>query len=227
LSIYNNCLRKVNGRLTEKLIEQNEYDAARALYQPETSDDDKVMVYGLYVVEGDITSASNYISGLSSESEQLMDFKTVQLSNLQRILSGYTYDPSPNDLAIIRTIAEKDHPYAAYAKALYYAYTGEKIVSSLPLVVQQALENRSKIQKVKDILVTISPNPFSEQLKITLDGLDNPKVHIYDIFGKPHIIPYTEDYSTISTSNWSEGLYVVKVFDGSEIVKTQKVVLVR
>ncbi len=227
LSIYINCLKKVVGRLTEIKIERGEYADARSLYQPESSDDDKVMVYGLYVIEGDLMSAATYLNGLSSESIQLMDFKTVQQSNLQRIQSGYTYEPSASELVIIRTIAEKDHTYAAYAKALYYAYTGEKLVSELPLFIQSELENRSS--KITDIskTVSISPNPFSHQLNIVVNGLDDPKIYIYDLFGKPQTVTYTVGNPTINTSNWSEGLYVVKVFDGNELIKTQKVVLVR
>lgn len=227
LSIYRNCLKKVIGLLAELHVDLGEFDDARSLYQPELSDDDKVMVYGLYIMEGDLISASNYINSLSSESEQLMDFKEIQLSNLQRIQSNYAYEPSTSELMSIRDLAEKDHPYAAYAKALYYAYTGDVLVSNIPVFVQNELENRSSRVINQNKLVNISPNPFRDQLTISCVGLYDPSIKVYDIMGKHQYNDKNNLANTINTSTWSKGVYVVQVFDGTELIKTQKVVLVK
>lgn len=80
-----------------------------------------------------------------------------------------------------------------------------------------------------DNVVSISPNPANDQLKITINrtNSNNTFISVYDMSGR---CIYRTDAGiqnelAINTSSWIDGLYMVIVQDNEGIVKKEKVVI--
>jgi hypothetical protein len=80
--------------------------------------------------------------------------------------------------------------------------------------------------------IFIYPNPASEQLNLRIDSeIKNPKVDIYNMMGeKVYSESLNSDFETVNTSQFSTGIYFVKIIseeNGSHAVKvfTQKLVI--
>lgn len=87
--------------------------------------------------------------------------------------------------------------------------------------------NSVDIDKTKDA-VTITPNPFSDKITITLNPAtktDNSRLIIYNSLGKEviNVLIYNRA-TTIDVSNLSSGLYIYKFVDNTEIIQTGKLI---
>ncbi|MDD2489041.1 MAG: ice-binding family protein [Bacteroidales bacterium] len=87
--------------------------------------------------------------------------------------------------------------------------------------------NSVDIDKTKDA-VTITPNPFSDKITITLNPAtktDNSRLIIYNSLGKEviNVLIYNRA-TTIDVSNLSSGLYIYKFVDNKEIIQTGKLI---
>lgn len=87
--------------------------------------------------------------------------------------------------------------------------------------------NSVDIDKTKDA-VTITPNPFSDKITITLNPAtktDNSRLIIYNSLGKEVInVLINNRATTIDVSNLSSGLYIYKFVDNTEIIQTGKLI---
>lgn len=122
------------------------------------------------------------------------------------------------------------NPFGA-ATTLYYRlkqvdYNGEYEYSSVIAVSKDKLGNGVTIE-------TINPNPFTQQLSVTLNQVSegNVAIAVYDLSGK---VLYTHTQNTGSgklvvdlkdLSNLPEGVYILSVTNGSETIR-QKLVKV-
>jgi hypothetical protein len=75
-----------------------------------------------------------------------------------------------------------------------------------------------------DALVSVYPNPSSDQFQLVLNGLANQSMgfEVTDMMGK---VIYTGTMnggkSTLDASAWSNGIYTVKMIDGSAVYQTR------
>ena len=76
-------------------------------------------------------------------------------------------------------------------------------------------ENIINNQLDKKLLVY--PNPFSDNLRITLSNNNISKVEIYSVLGKK-ISEIKENFETISTNNLSKGIYLLKIHIEDKII---------
>lgn len=76
-------------------------------------------------------------------------------------------------------------------------------------------------QSIQSMDLSIGNNPFSDQLIVELSGPSDIPYSIYDMLGKRVFSSATGIQSTIDTSNWHTGLYIL-VMDGVDPVKLLK-----
>ena len=107
------------------------------------------------------------------------------------------------------------------------AITTGAITTTMTSVCSYLGVNSVDIDKTKDA-VTITPNPFSDKITITLNPAtktDNSRLIIYNSLGKEviNVLIYNRA-TTIDVSNLSSGLYIYKFVDNTEIIQTGKLI---
>lgn len=107
------------------------------------------------------------------------------------------------------------------------AITTGAITTTMTSVCSYLGVNSVDIDKTKDA-VTITPNPFSDKITITLNPAtktDNSRLIIYNSLGKEVInVLINNRATTIDVSNLSSGLYIYKFVDNTEIIQTGKLI---
>jgi hypothetical protein len=155
-----------------------------------------------------LQGAAAFLNNLSQTSEALGDFKTVQMINLNRLPYGPLYLPSNSELSTVLSIANKTHPYAGYAKALYFHLTGVVLQSDLPAIFEKHTTPRS--MNKKEIKASIYPNPFTNQFNVKYigdkDGINTDMI--------------------VSADGWNAGMYIVRVQADNETIAQEKIILI-
>jgi hypothetical protein len=81
--------------------------------------------------------------------------------------------------------------------------------SNNPIGVDEIISKRNEFN--------IYPNPTSENVTISFNSNKKSLIHIYNVIGKLiHSVQTNEKYITISVSNWSKGLYIIKSQDDTK-----------
>lgn len=229
---YTQCMSMLRRQLFELYVLDGQYEAARYVYAGESTDDAAVAVFSSFLLEGDLNTAKVYLDQTMRPGEAFEDFKEVQYINLARLLSWPFYQASEVELERLRSIAENSHPYAAYAKSLYYVFTEEILASVLPLDLQATVAPRSNESLEQPDFKTfrVFPNPFRSQLTIHLPRSNDAEYHIEVVAFSGKVIHENVSVSgdiELDTSLWPPGLYVVKAKDNLGNLFQEKVVLTR
>ena len=191
------------------------------------SDDDVVATYSTYIQNNDLVSARNYIEAVVPTSEQLTDFVTTQLLNLERLENGPYYQFDAQQLATILAIANKQHPYAAYAKSLYYVLTEVLISSELPVFLQKEAQIRGYVKDL-DVKSMIYPNPFNEILHIDIGSYKNADIKIMNFTGQIVFEQVGLNQNLeLATNNWIEGLYIITLSQENDVLEVKKCLLIK
>ncbi len=176
------------------------------------SDDEIVLAFSTYLLDGDIDGAKEYLDNIVPNSEALSDFVTVQNINIWRLQNGPFAEVSPSDVSTLYQIGVKTHPYATYARALYFVLTGEELNVELPEFLQQIQVRQEKKNDLSSKLdCIVSPNPFSDMLLIKNESSTQVLVSINDLQGRSIFEKHLsgKQSKTILTSDWAEGVYIV------------------
>ena len=75
-----------------------------------------------------------------------------------------------------------------------------------------------------DALISVYPNPSSNQFQLVIHGLLNQSMRyeVVDLMGKAVYTGAMNDgKSSIDASAWSNGIYTVKIIDGSAVYQTR------
>ena len=82
------------------------------------------------------------------------------------------------------------------------------------------------IEKIKEEVQFIYPNPASNMINIKFDTPQEYDVTIYDIYGKVvHRNPHSIANNKIDTRNWDNGTYIVTTVTNDNLIKTQKLII--
>ncbi len=231
--VIQSCYENVRSLWVEVMLEQNNFDEVRSFLNESNTDDAKLLIYKSYLLENQIEQGKQYLQSLSNNSEQLDDFIYIQLVQTKRLLSNFSYQVSSSELAEINHIALKDHPYAAYGKSLYYWITGEILSSEFPKIndeIETQGRSTSIANESEKLNMEVYPNPFSNQLIIDFGGEleKKSKIIIDDIQGKNILVlESSEHFLNISTDTWSQGMYIISIYDEGELIHSEKLVLLR
>lgn len=225
---YQRCLTKVKRQLVGLYSEAQDYSAARATLAGDNSDDAKILLYSTYVFENDLTAAQQYLNGLTNNSTELADFIAVQNVQLQRLSQGPAFSANNQQLSDLYTIAVKDHPYATYAKALYYHLTNIELESNVPLPqAGQALQSGGNLHDTgsTERLPNVYPNPANDLVTVKLPGSSPARIRVVDLAGRVVFDRTVEDTLRLRVGTWESGLYFLSVFNGEELFYNTKLVI--
>ncbi len=122
-------------------------------------------------------------------------------------------------------ILQKKHPYAGYAKALYYHLTGELLQSDLPIIFN--IDSNPRSAGKKEISTSFFPNPFTNQLTIIYNE-DKPGMFVVtDLDGKSIFQSAISHDMSISVNEWKQGMYIITIQSNNEVLVQEKIVLIK
>ena len=230
--IVNDCYENVRSMWIELLFEEGEYGQARSFLSERQDDNSKLLYYQSYMLENNTAQAKQYLLSLNGNSEQLDDFIRIQLLNHKRVQSNYEYQLSLNELSEVYTIAHKNHPYAAYAKALYFWITGELLSSEYPSVIQQGpeIQQRNSIGEKTEDNVLVYPIPFNNTLTVefTQKPSKGSTLIIEDILGRRIVeLNALEHTLVLNTTNWEQGIYSLYQLKDGEVINYKLLSLIK
>lgn len=224
IAMYKRCLQRVTWMKYELLLAEGLYSDARALLAFDSRDEAKTAIYASYIYENDLQGASNYLDNMVQNSEALEDFKTIQRIQLNRLPYGPYYQARTGELSTVMAIAQKTHPYAGYAKALYYHLTGELLQSDLPEIFDTHSTPRSSNKK--EITTSIYPNPFTNQFTVRYNEEKEGQITVSDLLGKTIYSSTISSDMIVSANGWQEGMYIVTIQSGRVVLVQEKIILI-
>ena len=227
INFYARCLKRVNGLFIQLLMENGEFPEVRAHLASDDSNDAALVIFSTFVAQNQLHEASSYLLSINNPDDELSDFISTQLINLNRLSADRVYNATASELQTIENIAKKKHPYAGYAKSLYYWLTGEILVSELPDFSERNSGPRSIENKAMKVNTTVYPNPFRNLLNIYVDSKEEVQIHVTDILGKTMVRRDGMERMQLLTDTWPEGVYIVSVSSNGQIIDQKKVVLVK
>ena len=226
IKLYERCLNRNKRKKAEEYLKGGDYASAIALYEgAETSTEDKLVLYGIYMVKQDYSTARAYLNEMASDEDQnISDFKLIQNINLDR-LGDQNYEISDSEMSTIITVAEKHHTYSAYAKALLYLYTGELLVTPLPDL-SQSIASRSIAKKAKQDGIDVYPNPTTDIVSVlNIDLSDKFEVSIFDINGRLVLSSFVStDQNDITLTQLTAGLYNIIIYKEDSVIYQDKII---
>ncbi len=226
ISYLESLLGRLTGYMIERNMDINDFSSARNLMNPTNNQDHQILWYSSFIAENDFSSASTYINNLTPSNVEMQDYVTVQQMNLQRLELGPNYNPSSNELLTLSAIAHKQHPYAAYARGLHFALTGEVIhfEYSVP-----EMENRSAYGISDKEALKIYPNPANDHLKLELPQLNSDEIllEIYDLMGNLRLRLELEKNTLIDIGQLASGVYLINLYESKNMIEQRKMVITR
>jgi len=215
------------------LFEAGNYEDARIFLADKNDDNSKLLIYKSFMLEKNISQAEQYLLSLTNRSEQLNDFVAIQLINIKQINSNYNNEISSTELNTILDVATKSHPYAAYAKSMYFWITGELLSSEYPPVIYQenGVGERTTTGSIREENTVLAyPVPFNDYLYLEFkhDPSEKSTLIIENILGRRLIeLDNIKQSQVFDTSNWAQGVYFVYIISNDNIIHFQKVSLVK
>jgi len=117
--------------------------------------------------------------------------------------------------------------YSAYARSLYYFITGTKLDSGIPVRIDLSQRQaKDKVShSVEKEMVQISPNPVQNHLLIQNGGDQDMYVMVTNLDNSviEQISIEAGDKTLIDTQIWNQGLFVITITDGEEVIKIEKI----
>jgi len=230
--MVDDCYENVRRLWLELLFEAEEYGQARSFLSGRQDDDSKLLYYQSYMHENNTAQAKQYLLSLNDNSQKLNDFVRIQLLNHKRIQSNYEYHLSTIELNEVYEIAHKNHPYAAYAKSLYFWITGELLSSEYPPIIQRdsEIEQRNSNVKEDEDNMLVYPIPFKNMLNVefTQESTLGSILIIEDILGR-RIVELNDFEQTLvfNTSNWEQGIYSLYQLKDGKVIHYKKLSLIK
>lgn len=202
---------------------ENNYSQMFTLLSTQSEFHYQAQAFSVLTQTGEYAPALQYLNELATSNEGESDYKLIQQINMERWMNAEEFKFGADRQNVIRNIAQKDHPYSAYAHSLLNLMTGEDIEYPFPEVFEnERSEGRSK-QNVKEII--IYPNPTHGFINVTADGSDSllgKSLYIMDYLGNRVLeTTISELHERVDISSFSNGVYIVVIHDDHKVIKKE------
>lgn len=200
--------------LVSILKEEDRIDDAVNLLINEGEFSMRIKGYSILVEYGRLLEARNYLSNLTTSSDEENNFVDVQNIYLDA-LEDQSYTPKSSDLSFLNAESQQNTVLAGYAASVYFYLIGEVIEGVHHYVDPRS---REKSNYKSDYGISIYPNPFTDnQLNIIIDGFDNKtsaRAEVYSISGRLMLKQPIINHETnlIFSQNLEKGIYFYKVY---------------
>ncbi len=228
------CIKLLTGTMVKQLVAEQNTSSAIAYLDSIPSLDHKILAYALVLDHSEVAAARSYLTAIPYSTQEAIDFKTVQHIYLDYLTDRAAYVLSPADRSTLYQVGIKHNEYSSFARSIFYILTGTRIMPDLSRItnVVDAPQPRSATETLEPIGITISPNPTDgTMLKVDISGSEshgNLAASMYDMYGKLIVSASVSiGQNAIELHNAAAGVYIMKISDGDQVIKLQKIIVTR
>jgi Secretion system C-terminal sorting domain len=200
--------------LLSNALAKETFHHAEFLLNGENTKAAKQAIYGLRVKRGDYEAAATLLSQLPLEDEFDMQFRDIQMINLQRLQNSNNFVLTLEQEAFLNTIADGTSPIRGYARGILALLKGNRYY---PDPIDITLERGAESERKSTLNLSIYPNPAFDQLSVTLPHLDTEaEIKITDCFGQTkQLLRVTPNDITqiIPVKRLSSGIYFLSILE--------------
>lgn len=224
LAKYRRCLDRYIKQNAFELKTQTNRQASVTFLAGQPEFRYQSMAYGLVTESGDLPRARTLLNNLNPTDAGETEYISAQHILLDYLEDRTGYLPSSLTLSGLYNAGLRKHPLAGYSRSVYYTLTGQKVPVTLTHL-DGGIQIRSKLSEKQNIV--IYPNPgdgdFTSIRVEYYDSGQNYHYIIHDLLGRPlqkGVLLANE--TSFSTSMLSSGLYLISIFNNTELLKTIK-----
>jgi len=211
-------------------LNSNNHTGAEQLLAEENTPAANQALYGLKLNRGAYTDAQVLLNAMPSATQDDIWFKQVQEVNLSRMQAGADYALSEAQKSLLNTVANSGSPVRGYAQGLLTLMTGQRFEREIPV------SSRSKRgveipAAAKDALMSITPNPARGRFTVAFRQpvMEGTQIRVADFYGR---IVYQQGIGNraaveVDAAQFSDGIYIVTVYQPGGQIHQQKVVIAR
>ncbi len=115
--------------------------------------------------------------------------------------------------------------------SLYHGETGipaEALVNCSRYVFTASLNDPNSIKNVATSMdVIVFPNPSTQTVHVTGDGMDDMEIKIRDILGKEVSCQFTRNHNEIVVEFAQKGIYLIHIYKNDLLISTQRVSVIK
>jgi PKD repeat protein len=167
----------------------------------------------------------NYLQPRIFISYNTTDSSLVQFKNNNKYASNWEWDFDDGNQAFVQNPEHKYTDVGTYNVTVTVTHDGCTVSTTREVVVDKVL---STSQFEENRKLSIFPNPAKDEITIALNSktLVNPKIEIYSLEGKKvkEIYEFGSEVK-ISLTDFSKGVYLVKLFDNGKELSSEKIVI--
>jgi hypothetical protein len=218
----------------------NSLDSIITFLKNETDIDSRKQLIASYYSKGDYNLASQLLSQLEPNSDELTDFKTYY--NLLINASAQNrniYSLNSEEVAVLETLAQGSMTSASLSSRAILSLTQgkwfdlviERVVSEENLMKRKLLNelDSNKIEELSAQILKIFPNPANNSFNVSVNTvLENNKIILKDAVGKTILeqkMPNNRAELDINTMSLSNGVYFVLLMNQNAVLEVKKIVI--
>jgi hypothetical protein len=208
--------------LLSEAFESKNYEAAKVYLQGEQTKEADFAIFGLYMLKQDFNGASEWLNQLPSETQEDLDFKTIEEINIKRLQNIGQFELTEAQESTLNILAESTSPIRGYARGILgqmkdYRYYPE----SVPIEgFKGAVIERTEVNTISQLKVV--PNPAFDVITVALPKIvDNmvARILVYDLLGNSYYdknIDASDKKCRINTAQWHNGTYYLLILEAGK-----------
>jgi hypothetical protein len=156
------------------------------------------------------------------------DSSRVQFKNNNKYASSWEWDFDDGNQAFEQNPEHKYTDVGTYNVTVTVTHDGCTVSYSREVVVDSVVLGVNQQSTINNQQLKVYPNPAKDEITISLNSktLVNPKIEIYSLEGKKvkEIYEFGSEVK-ISLTDFSKGVYLVKLFDNGKELSSEKIVI--
>ena len=213
-------------------LASGQYTTAEGLLVGEQSKAANWTIFGLRMEREDYIGATSWLNQLAIEDNEDIEFRDVQLINIQRLQNLDSFQLTIEQEAMLNSVAESNSPVRGFARGILGILKDRRFYpDTINLGGGSSSQPGSSYRKAA--LVNIFPVPANSEISVSwpiLHADSGARLLVYDIYGRlqiqEHILPLETD-RILKTGQLPDGVYFLIISDDGKPVHKGKFTIQR
>lgn len=231
---------KILDFLLIESVRQEDFVETKDLLEEEDSEKAEKLLYGLKLMQNDISGAKLYLNTLPQNTQEEQLFFGIQSINIQRIEEGGDFELSQEQNDFLYQVANSDLKSRAYARSMLALLKGEHFDVSLNHSTNNnammVFDNPGNLEMIQEdnqkLSYNIYPNPANNSIRVICPIARSTgwvNLQIIDLQGRVVLnrkFDGIQETTEISTDMLDDGTYVLRILDETnELFQTKLVII--
>lgn len=206
-------------------LDSKDYITAEILLTGEQTKAANWAIFGLRMDRKDYTSASQWLSQLPTQNDADIQFRDIQLINIQRLQNLATFQLSATQETYLNTVAESTSPVRGYARGILGLLKDRRFY---PEAYELGEERSTPAEAIAQESIKLYPVPATNSLVVVWPPLQSDAIttlQVFDMLGRSLILERSginDTQRTLNTSQLSDGVYYLVISDKDRPVHRAK-----